>query len=576
MLAAGLLTTIAAPGAAHASTGGAAAHGSGASAPAAASGGASGTKTPPLAYDLVSAGGKVTSFGGAANYGGEQSKVLRAPIVGMAPTPDGKGYWLVEQNGAVYNLGDAGFYGSGRNLERPAAHDIIAIVPTADGKGYWLCDASGIITPFGDAKALPSLKPVPHRAPIVGFSVLPDDKGGWVVSSTGVIFRIGDVPNYGSLKHKTLKSPIVAMARSHNGEGYWLTNANGRVWAFGNARPVARPPKLGAPVVSISAAPASKGYWAVSSDGSVIPAGVPSQGDLSGQTGSLAVVAISATLPVWTSPYASGDVGYDVNWPQCAASNSSRTGTMPGPPKDASGTMAYSVAIIGVDGWAVDDTNPCLAAEVSWAKKATPEPGTTTPPPYELYMFLNSPASTSTIDQTGPAGTCTEVASSDKESCLAYNYGYNAALDAVAYATSNGASSSMWWLDIENDTCAPGEWNDAANGEWWSCDTGLNDLTIQGALDGLRHDEVTAGVYSTAVQWKGITGGYVPTGGSLPLWIAGAYWTSPPYPESDGYFGTASLSPWCQGDYDFAGGTPVLLQETPGDNNYPYDPDYAC
>jgi hypothetical protein len=528
------------------------------------------------AYYLVSGDGKVSAFGGAGYYGGAQARHLAAPVVAIAPTPDAKGYWLAEANGAVLSFGDAKFYGSLRHSHLPAGHQIISIKATADGKGYWLCDSRGIVTSFGDAPVLPSLKPRPHRAPIVGFAIAPHAQGAWLASSKGVIFRLGDSTNYGSLKHKVLKSPIVAMARSHSGLGYWLTNDNGRVWAFGDARPVARPPRLAAPVVGLSAAPATAGYWAASADGNVIGAGVPSRGGLTDQSGPHAVVGIAAAqVPPGT--YAPGDVGYDVNWPQCASTSSSSVGSLPGPPRDPSGSMAYSVAVVGVDGWAVDDYNPCLAGEVKWAQQAKVDKGATTPPPYQLYLFLNSPASTSTIDQTGPSGTCSQLKKpADRPSCLAYNYGYNAALDAVSYAKSQGAAASMWWLDIENDACAPGEFNNANNGNWWSCNQALNDLTIQGALDGLRYDNVTAGIYSTAVQFKGIAGDFTPKGPPVPLWIAGAYWTSPPYPAGSGYIGTSNLAPWCKGKYNFAGGTPVLLQETPGSNYYPFDPDYAC
>ena len=37
---------------------------------------------------------------------------LNKPIVGMAATPDGKGYWLVASDGGIFTYGDAAFYGS--------------------------------------------------------------------------------------------------------------------------------------------------------------------------------------------------------------------------------------------------------------------------------------------------------------------------------------------------------------------------------------------------------------------------------------------------------------------------------
>ena len=49
-------------------------------------------------------GGSATSSAGLAR--------LNKPIVGMAATPDGNGYWLVASDGGIFNYGDAGFYGS--------------------------------------------------------------------------------------------------------------------------------------------------------------------------------------------------------------------------------------------------------------------------------------------------------------------------------------------------------------------------------------------------------------------------------------------------------------------------------
>lgn len=536
--------------------------------------------SPTLAYDLVSANGTVSSFGGAANFGGTQDVALRAPIVDMATTPDGRGYWLLAQNGSVYNLGDAKFYGSlgGNHPLPPAAHDLVSIIPTNDGQGYWLCDASGVVTAYGDAPKLPSLPAAKATLPVVGCGVLPDELGDWIVNSAGDVYNYGQAKWYGSLRGKVLAHPIVGMSRTTDGKGYWLVDSAGDVTSFGDATKPGDPPALPNPVVGMTGAPNGLGYWAVSAGGYVIPGGVPSEGGLTGLSGSTLIVAISRALPVSPvdqAPYPAGSIGYDVNWPQCVKTGSTETGKMPGPPGDVDGTAAYSIAMVGVDGWAVGDYNSCLEAELSWAEQAR-VPGTSVPPAYQLYMFLNSPSSTTTVDETGPAGTCSTVPAASKATCLAYNYGYNSALDAVSYATSQGAKAPTWWLDIENSSCSPTEWNNEANGEWWSCNQTLNDQTIQGATDGLRHDGIVVGVYSTALQWNAITNHYVPTGAQLPLWIAGAPWTVPPYPTSTKYDPTTALSPWCDGDYDFAGGLPELLQETPGNNNYPFDPDYAC
>ena len=39
-------------------------------------------------------------------------KPLAKPIVGMARTRQGDGYWLVGQDGAIFSFGAAGFQGS--------------------------------------------------------------------------------------------------------------------------------------------------------------------------------------------------------------------------------------------------------------------------------------------------------------------------------------------------------------------------------------------------------------------------------------------------------------------------------
>ena len=61
---------------------------------------------------------------------------LNKPVVGMAATADGGGYWLVASDGGIFTYGDAQFWGStgGIHLSEP----IVAMTPTPDGNGYWL------------------------------------------------------------------------------------------------------------------------------------------------------------------------------------------------------------------------------------------------------------------------------------------------------------------------------------------------------------------------------------------------------------------------------------------------------
>ncbi|MDA8279767.1 MAG: carboxypeptidase regulatory-like domain-containing protein, partial [Actinomycetota bacterium] len=52
-------------------------------------------------YRLVASDGGLFSFGDAGFFGSTGSKVLNKPIVGMAASPDGRGYWLVASDGGV-------------------------------------------------------------------------------------------------------------------------------------------------------------------------------------------------------------------------------------------------------------------------------------------------------------------------------------------------------------------------------------------------------------------------------------------------------------------------------------------
>ena len=91
---------------------------------------------------------------GDAHLYGSMAKVhLNSPIVGIAATPDGQGYWLVAADGGVFGFGNAHYYGSlavSTHLNRA----IVGIAATADGRGYWLVSSDGGIFAFGDARSL--------------------------------------------------------------------------------------------------------------------------------------------------------------------------------------------------------------------------------------------------------------------------------------------------------------------------------------------------------------------------------------------------------------------------------------
>ncbi len=213
-------------------------------------------------YWLVGRDGGIFSYGDARFYGSTGALHLNAPIVGMASTSDGKGYWLVARDGGVFNYGDAGFFGSAGALTLNAP--VVGLAPTHDGGGYWLVASDGGIFSYGDARFAGSTGGLTLNAPIVGVSTTPDGGGYWLVGRDGGIFSYGDAQFSGSTGALHLNAPIVGMVAAPHG-GYWLAAADGGVFTYGTATYLGSlgGTALPAPVVGMAAAPSGAGYWLV-------------------------------------------------------------------------------------------------------------------------------------------------------------------------------------------------------------------------------------------------------------------------------------------------------------------------
>ncbi|CAG4926064.1 unnamed protein product [Acidithrix sp. C25] len=198
---------------------------------------------------------------------------LNKPIVGMAATPDGKGYWLVASDGGIFTYGDAAFYGSAGAI--PLNKPIVGMASTPDGKGYWLVASDGGIFTYGDAAFYGSAGAIPLNKPIVGMASTPDGKGYWLVASDGGIFTYGDAAFYGSAGAIPLNKPIVGMASTPDGKGYWLVASDGGIFTYGDAAfyGSAGAIPLNKPIVGMASTPDGKGYWLVASDGGIFTYG---------------------------------------------------------------------------------------------------------------------------------------------------------------------------------------------------------------------------------------------------------------------------------------------------------------
>jgi hypothetical protein len=208
-------------------------------------------------YWLVAADGGIFAFGDAAFRGSTGGLALDQPIVAMAADPATGGYWLVAADGGVFAF-DAPFAGSegGQPLNAP----IVGMAATADGGGYWLVARDGGIFSFGDAAFAGSEGGHALDAPVVGMTAAPG--GGYrLVARDGGIFSFGGATFRGSEGGKPLNAPIVAMAATADGGGYWLVGRDGGVFNFGDA------PFDGSalatadvPAVGIGAGPGGTGY----------------------------------------------------------------------------------------------------------------------------------------------------------------------------------------------------------------------------------------------------------------------------------------------------------------------------
>jgi len=175
---------------------------------------------------------EVFAFGSASFHGSTSALSLVRPIVAMATTADGSGYWLVSADGGIFTF-NAPFYGAlaGWPLRQP----VVGITATPSGHGYWIVTADGAVFPFGDAHLVGNLVNVHLNAAIKALIPGPGGNGYWLYASDGGVFSFGSARFHGSTGAMRLAAPVVGMARDGSGKGYWLAGADGGVFTFGNA-----------------------------------------------------------------------------------------------------------------------------------------------------------------------------------------------------------------------------------------------------------------------------------------------------------------------------------------------------
>ena len=248
---------------------------------------------PQHGYWLVGSDGGIFTFGSAQFYGSTGSLHLQRPVVGITPTATRGGYWLVASDGGIFAFGNAGYYGSipgsgltpaGSGLSHSLNAPIVGMVPSSDGGGYFMVASDGGVFAFGDARfegSCPGIGGCSGAA----VAVMPDATGNgyWVVTSTGAVYTFGDASNFGQPGKQN--SNMTSATATPNGGGYWILDGVGQVFAFGDAAPLGGMPAGSAggfdPASAIFATSDGAGYWVVTALGKVSTFGdAPNDGDM--------------------------------------------------------------------------------------------------------------------------------------------------------------------------------------------------------------------------------------------------------------------------------------------------------
>ncbi len=260
-------------------------------------------------YWLVGTDGGIFSFGSAAFYGSMGGIALQRPVVGIVPTKDRGGYWLDASDGGVFSFGDTQFYGSipglglnpaGSRLPNSLNAPIVGMVPSHDQGGYFMVASDGGVFAFGDAYFAGSCPGIGGCSG-AAVAVMPDASGNgyWLVTKTGNVYSFGDAASLGAPGPQS--SPITSAVATPDGNGYYILDAAGQVFAYGDANGNLGNVSAGAtggfnPSTAIFATSDNGGYWVTDALGQVFTFGdAPADGDMSGTQLNGPIIAASGS-----------------------------------------------------------------------------------------------------------------------------------------------------------------------------------------------------------------------------------------------------------------------------------------
>jgi hypothetical protein len=252
-------------------------------------------------YWLVGSDGGIFTFGQAKFYGSTGSLTLQRPVVGITPSSSEDGYWLVASDGGIFafnvpfvgSLPSLGLHPAGSGLPNSLNEPIVGLVPSANGKGYYMVASDGGVFAFNAsfAGSCPGIGGCSGAA----VAVAPDASGDgyWIATATGHVYAFGDAPYFGAPGPQS--SAITSMVRTPDGGGYWLLDKSGQIFAYGDAAYLGSPTgSTGAsnPATAIFATSDGDGYWVASANGSVFNYGdAANDGSMAGTHLNGAIVA---------------------------------------------------------------------------------------------------------------------------------------------------------------------------------------------------------------------------------------------------------------------------------------------
>ncbi len=203
-------------------------------------------------YFAVNSVGKITCLGVPRCLRSLPRRKLKGRIIAAASNNLQAGYWLLSGKGFIYAGGHAKIYNSFSTNEREPAknsslsfrqeifrHSLVGIAPSPGGRGYWVVSSNGTIWGFGGARRLIPLDlPLLVRSEHSRITAIEPAKVGmgfYVVLADGHVFSFGSALNYGGLNNKNNQNQVVALVVAPGGKGYWLVSKEGQLTPFGSA-----------------------------------------------------------------------------------------------------------------------------------------------------------------------------------------------------------------------------------------------------------------------------------------------------------------------------------------------------